>query len=406
MSEKKCSNCGFELNEDSMFCTNCGMRQITKTIQEPKSRCVECGHEIANGTVFCTTCGAKQPKKVVEETPKLVCPVCGTPLEEGTKFCTSCGTKLDSSEELEQVEKTPKLVCPVCGTPLEEGKKFCTSCGTKLDSSEAPKQVEETPRQVCPVCGTPLEEGTKFCTSCGTKFIQQDIWTSIYKNRIKYNINKNIIRINSKDYPISSIKGAYVSKNDSSKLETKQKSKSKKHFSLGKSIAGGLVFGTVGAVVGGSMGKVTTNGVSVSKSIPTCNHISVIVNVDGFEIEVCLLDKEIEKSSHLYKSIIAQADKIVANLHKLVAETTQQYNSNSRLERKFTEFVCPACGTPLEEGTKFCTSCGTKLPNNTPVVDEKNSVDVLKKLKELKDLDLITEDEYTQKKKEILDNLK
>ena len=113
MSEKKCSNCGFELNEDSMFCTNCGMRQITKTIQEPKSRCVECGHEIANGTVFCTTCGAKQPKKVVEETPKLVCPVCGTPLEVGTKFCTSCGTKLPNNtpvvDEKNSVDVLKKL---------------------------------------------------------------------------------------------------------------------------------------------------------------------------------------------------------------------------------------------------------------------------------------------------------
>ena len=45
MSEnRKCSNCGFELNEGAMFCTNCGMRQVIKAVQEPKPRCVECCH--------------------------------------------------------------------------------------------------------------------------------------------------------------------------------------------------------------------------------------------------------------------------------------------------------------------------------------------------------------------------
>lgn len=51
---KKCINCGAELEMDSLFCTNCGVKQPTL------KRCAKCGAYIAEDSNFCTECGARQ----------------------------------------------------------------------------------------------------------------------------------------------------------------------------------------------------------------------------------------------------------------------------------------------------------------------------------------------------------
>ena len=155
MSEqRKCSNCGFELNEDSMFCTNCGMRQITKVIEEPTKRCIECGHEISNDTVFCTTCGAKQPKQVSKlesnqnNIPTSKCKKCGEVLEKNSQFCTNCGAKVTSEEETPLVKTIEnKEKCKKCGEVLEKNSQFCTNCGAKV-TSEEPKNEHDDPIEV------------------------------------------------------------------------------------------------------------------------------------------------------------------------------------------------------------------------------------------------------------------
>jgi len=50
----KCSNCGAQLDDDALFCTECG------TKQEPqKNTCPHCGAEIDDDSIFCAECGTK-----------------------------------------------------------------------------------------------------------------------------------------------------------------------------------------------------------------------------------------------------------------------------------------------------------------------------------------------------------
>lgn len=50
----KCSNCGAQLDNDALFCTECG------TKQEPQKKiCTQCGAEIDDDSIFCAECGAK-----------------------------------------------------------------------------------------------------------------------------------------------------------------------------------------------------------------------------------------------------------------------------------------------------------------------------------------------------------
>ena len=94
---KKCPNCGAQMNDDSLFCTECG-KQIPQGNQ-----CPHCGALLNNGDVFCQNCG----KKVVEAHPSIVtetssiqkkCPQCGAVVDNGDIFCQNCGQSLNVVE--------------------------------------------------------------------------------------------------------------------------------------------------------------------------------------------------------------------------------------------------------------------------------------------------------------------
>ena len=94
---KKCPNCGAQMNDDSLFCTECG-KQIPQGNQ-----CPHCGALLNNGDAFCQNCG----KKVVEAHPSIVtetssiqkkCPQCGAVVDNGDIFCQNCGQSLNVVE--------------------------------------------------------------------------------------------------------------------------------------------------------------------------------------------------------------------------------------------------------------------------------------------------------------------
>ena len=56
---KKCPFCGAELNDDSLFCTQCG-KQLPNDYQ-----CPHCGAKVYDGDIFCQNCGEKLSKDSV-----------------------------------------------------------------------------------------------------------------------------------------------------------------------------------------------------------------------------------------------------------------------------------------------------------------------------------------------------
>lgn len=62
--------------------------------------CTNCGAELERNTIFCAKCGAKQE---MQEMPPVqsaaplnqLCPACGAQVPAGSAFCTSCGAKMN-----------------------------------------------------------------------------------------------------------------------------------------------------------------------------------------------------------------------------------------------------------------------------------------------------------------------
>lgn len=126
------------------------------------------------------------------------------------------------------------------------------------------------------------------------------------------------IKVNGTDFLFSSIHGAEINISEGVKIITEENGKSKKHASIGGAALGAVVAGPLGAAVGGSaLGKTTHKGKAISNQIPTCNHLGININLNGFVNEVVLLDKTIEQSSSEFKKSKEIAEKIISKLRIL-----------------------------------------------------------------------------------------
>lgn len=69
---KNCHNCGAPLDDDALFCTNCG-----KKIEPEGKKCPQCGAEVEDDSVFCFKCGTRLDEQVVPyiDSPQIVTPV-------------------------------------------------------------------------------------------------------------------------------------------------------------------------------------------------------------------------------------------------------------------------------------------------------------------------------------------
>ena len=92
---KKCPNCGVQLNDDCLFCTECG-----KPIPQGNV-CFQCGAPINEGSVFCENCGKRldetppgSPVETISENTQKKCPHCGTLVKDDSMFCENCGINL------------------------------------------------------------------------------------------------------------------------------------------------------------------------------------------------------------------------------------------------------------------------------------------------------------------------
>lgn len=147
-------------------------------------------------------------------------------------------------------------------------------------------------------------------------------WQRLFGSKLLINRTEGKVRINNTECLFSSIQGAELNVINGCRVVTidNSKSKSKKHTSLGGAFVGGMVAGPIGAVVAGSaLGKTTTKttGRAFSNQIPTCTHLGVLVNLDGFVSEVVFISSEVDQSSLTFSRAQSDAQNFISRLREL-----------------------------------------------------------------------------------------
>lgn len=144
-------------------------------------------------------------------------------------------------------------------------------------------------------------------------------WEKNFGGKLSINRTEGKIRINNTEHLFSSIQGAELNIINGCRVVTTntEKSKSKKHGSLGGAVVGGAVAGPVGAVVAGSVlgkTKTKTKGSTVSNQIPTCTHLGVLVNINGFVSEVVFISSQVDQSSIIFTKAQNDAQNFISQL--------------------------------------------------------------------------------------------
>lgn len=87
----RCSNCGFELTSNDLYCNNCGQKVEHDTGQQQSNKieyeqyCSSCGEAVMPGDEFCSVCGAR-----IRSSTR-ICPQCGYVMDQDDVCCGRCG---------------------------------------------------------------------------------------------------------------------------------------------------------------------------------------------------------------------------------------------------------------------------------------------------------------------------
>lgn len=109
-ADKVCSKCGAALEDECIFCTECGARVEA---DEPTAAPAEAAAP-EGGVRFCTECGFKTT-------------------DTEAVFCNNCGARLPSADGIAKQSAPAEKTCPVCGfTTTDPEVFFCIECGHKL----------------------------------------------------------------------------------------------------------------------------------------------------------------------------------------------------------------------------------------------------------------------------------
>ena len=226
------------------------------------------------------------------------------------------------------------MECIKCKKTIDDGDLFCGYCG--INQEKYKKYLEKVENKIHKERDKEYNNKVKSAQNKlqqlknskerEIKRIAESRWQSLGTKDFLFNVVEGKIMINNSTYLFSDIKGAEIVKQDSFRTinnsTSTNKGKSRKHASLGGAVAGGLILGPVGAVVGGSaLGKTTnkgkTNTITNSNEIPTCYHIGVNVDLNGFNTEIVLLSQTVDQSSAIHNNTVKNAQMIVDKLRSL-----------------------------------------------------------------------------------------
>lgn len=138
---------------------------------------------------------------------------------------------------------------------------------------------------------------------------------------------------------------------------------------LGRAIAGGLVLGGVGAVVGGVTGRRKIKG--------TCEMLVLQISTNNMffpNLMITYINKEVKKKDKKYINALNDARTTISGLNIIIQQNEQ----------------------------KKVTKVSIEADNSKSKEDANNPYEELKQLKELLDMGIISQEEFETKKKELL----
>ena len=148
--------------------------------------------------------------------------------------------------------------------------------------------------------------------------IENSRWEVYANGQLRINWTEGCVLVNNNRVLFSSVRGAQLNLQDGFRTETTETSTTKKNPSIGGAIAGGIIGGKTGAVIGGAgLNKARTTTNSYTNSIPICNHMGVVIDVDGFKQEVIIINSQVDQSSKIYMSAYNEAQHIIMRLREV-----------------------------------------------------------------------------------------
>jgi hypothetical protein len=178
--------CGAVNSRENQYCEMCG-KQLHKgntpindnysnfNLEFEDSVFCFCGEENERSAQFCKNCGRPLFNYGKSNDVFILC-TCSTINEATSDFCIECGKNITKENSV--------IVC-VCGRKNPEGSKFCQYCDRPLN----PQKTIKT-RIICS-CGEILDWGSDYCHNCGR------------------NIKITLIRKNSINSTVKSLKGIF-----------------------------------------------------------------------------------------------------------------------------------------------------------------------------------------------------